>query len=141
MTASHDSVSLNRGVAFATQVIPAVVYTSALFYGGLIHLDALPEVGFMPTDKLLHTLAFGGLSLLLARAAHWLRPAGSISKKLLSAGVGSSLLGLLLEICQAFVPYRSADPWDWVADTVGAVLAGSLAFAFLHYWVPRRASG
>jgi VanZ family protein len=134
-------VSLNRALAFATQVAPAIAYAGAIFYGGLIHLDTLPEVGFMPTDKLLHTLAFGGLALLLARAAHWLRPAVSISKKLLSAGLGSSLLGLLLEICQAFVPYRSADPWDWVADTVGAVLAGSLAFALLHYWVPRRAQG
>lgn len=141
MTASHDSVSLNRGLAFTTQVVPAIAYTSALFYGGLIQLGALPEVGFMPTDKLLHLLAFGGLTLLLARAAHWIRPAISIGKKLLSAGLGASLLGLLLEICQAFVPYRSADPWDWVADTVGAVLGGSLAFAFLHYWAARRAPG
>jgi VanZ family protein len=141
VTAVHDSVSLNRGLAFTTQVVPAIAYTSAIFYGGLVQLRALPEVGFVPTDKLLHTLAFGGLALLLARAAHWIRPASSISKKLLSAGLMSSLLGLLLEVCQAFVPYRSADPWDWVADTVGAVLAGSLAFAVLHYWVARRAPG
>lgn len=129
-----------RRVGFATQVVPAVAYAGAIFYGGLIRLGALPEVGFVATDKLLHTLAFGGLALLLARAVHWLWPAVSIGKKLVVAGAGSSLLGLLLELCQACVSYRSADAWDWVADTVGAGLAIGSAFAVLH-WLPRRAHG
>jgi VanZ family protein len=115
----------NRRLAFASQVLPAIAYTLALFYGGLIRLGALPEVGFVPTDKLLHALAFGGLAALLARAMHWLRPTTTLRSKLFLAALGSSCLGLLLEICQAFTVYRSADPWDWVADTVGATLAAA----------------
>ena len=127
-------------LTFATHVLPAVLYASALFYGGLIHIGVLPEVGFVATDKLLHALAFGGLALLLARAAHFLQPSATLAKKLLRGAAGSSLLGLSLEVCQAFTVYRSGDIWDWIADTVGALLAIGLAFAFLA-WVPRRVHG
>jgi VanZ family protein len=125
-----------RPFAFATHVLPAFGYASAIFYGGLIRLAALPEVGFVPTDKLLHALAFGGLSLLLARAVHWFQPRAPVIKKLWLGGVGSSLLGLLLELCQAFTAYRSADVFDWLADSVGAVLATGFAFA-LFAWSER----
>jgi len=131
---------LQRAFAFVTHVLPALVYAGALFYGGLIHLGALPEVGFVATDKLLHALAFSGLALLLARAAHWRRPRASLSRKLWFGAAGSSALGLLLEVCQAFTKYRSADPWDWVADTVGALLAVGVV-SLLFAWVPRRAHG
>ena len=129
-----------RSLAFATHVLPALAYASALFYGGLIHLGELPEVGFIATDKLLHAFAFGGLAVLLVRAAHWLRPDTTLGKKLVFGGISSSLLGLVLELCQAFTAYRSADPWDWLADTVGALLAVALLSALLAF-VPKRAHG
>ncbi|MEI9951412.1 MAG: VanZ family protein [Pseudomonadota bacterium] len=123
-----------------THVLPAVAYASAIFYGGLIRLGALPEVGFMATDKLLHALAFGGLALLLARTVHFFRPSASLARKLTLGAAGSSLLGLLLELCQACTVYRSADPWDWLADTVGALLVSGMWFA-LATWIPRREHG
>ena len=127
-------------LTFATHVLPAALYSSVIFYGGLIRIGALPEVGFVASDKLLHALAFGGLALLVARAAHWFRPQLSLVKKLLCGCVGSSLLGLLLELCQALTVYRSADVWDWLADTLGALLAIGAALLLLA-WVPRRAHG
>lgn len=123
MTASFDSAAPHRSLAFATQVLPSVLYAAALFYGGLIRLAALPQVGFVSTDKLLHALAFGGLALLLARTVHFFQPLPSLGKKLLWGALGSSVVGALLELCQAFTRYRSADVWDWFADTVGALLA------------------
>jgi len=140
VTVSYDSASSRRSLSFATQVAPAILYASALFYGGLIRMAALPEVGFVPTDKLLHAAAFGGLSFLLVRAARYFMPAAPQQKPLLVGCFGASALGALLEVCQAFVPYRSADPWDWVADTVGAGLA---IVVLLAWWrlLPRRANG
>jgi VanZ family protein len=121
-------------------VLPAVGYASALFYAGLIRIGAMPDVGFVASDKLLHALAFGGLALLLSRAAHFLRPDVSLAKKLVLGCAGSSMLGMLLELCQALTIYRSADIWDWIADTIGALLLSGLAYALLA-WVPRRAHG
>jgi len=129
-----------RPFAFATHVLPAAAYASAIFYSGLIRIGALPEVGFVASDKLLHALAFAGLALLIARAVHWLRPQLSFPKKLLHGAAGSSFLGFLLEVCQAFTTYRSADVWDWLADTVGALLAAALLF-LLFSRSSRRAHG
>jgi len=130
----------HRRITFATHVLPAVVYGGGIFYAGLIKIGPLPEGPVIATDKLLHALAFGALGLLIARAAHWLRPRATLAKKLVLGGVGSSALGLWLEVCQAFTSYRSADLWDWLADTVGALLALGLAFVLLT-WVPRRVHG
>ena len=130
----------HRPLAFITHVLPALAYASALFYAGLIRIAPMPEVGFVATDKLLHAGAFGGLALLLSRAAHWQRPRAPLWNKLRLGCVGSSLLGLLLELCQACTVYRSADPWDWLADTVGALFAVGVAFVLLA-WAPRRAHG
>ncbi len=109
----------DRRVTFATQVVPAFVYACLVFYAGLIRMPALPEGGVVATDKLLHALVFGGLEILIARALHWLSPA-TVGMQLVRGSLGSSLLGALLELCQTTVSYRSADVWDWVADTTGA---------------------
>jgi len=127
-------------LSFATQVAPAVLYTAAIFYSGLIRMRELPEVGFVPTDKLLHLAVFGGLALLLKRAARFSMPSSSLPKQLLVGAFGASALGALLEICQAFVPYRSADLWDWAADTAGAALAVGVWFACWRL-LPERADG
>lgn len=117
-------------VALITDVVPATVYVAAVFYTGLIRIGKLPEVGFVATDKLLHALVFGGLALLLARAARTLLPHWPFGKRLALSALGASFLGALLEICQSFVAYRSAEFLDWFADTVGAVCAVGLAILY-----------
>ena len=139
MTVSHGPAR-SRSLSFATQVAPAILYTAAIFYGGLIRMRALPEGPFVPTDKLLHAAAFGGLAFLVTRAARFSMPSWSLPKQLLVGAFGASALGALLEVCQAFVPYRSADPWDWVADTVGATLAIGVLLAWWRF-SPGRAHG
>lgn len=140
LVATHENAVLPRSVGFATHVVPALGYAGLIFYTGLIRIGALPEVGFVATDKLLHALVFGGLVPLLARAAHWQRPQISLARKLWFGSAGASFLGLLLEVCQAFTDYRSADVMDWIADTVGALFAVGFVFA-LFAWLPRRAQG
>ena len=59
-----------------------------------------------------------------APRAHW--PAVGQSGALLGGFLGSAGLGALLEIWQAFLPYRSAELLDFVADAVGALIAMAL---------------
>ncbi len=118
--------------ALLLDVAPVVPYTVVIFYTGLIRLGALPEVGFVATDKLLHALVFGGLALIVLRAARSLLPRRSLVKRFTFALFFSSFVGALLEMCQWFTTYRSADVLDWVADTVGAILALALCAGVLH---------
>jgi len=96
VTVSYDSAFSRRSLSFTSQVVPATLYASALFYGGLIRMAELPGGGFVPTDKLLHAAAFGGLSFLLVRAGRYFSPVAPQLKQLLVAGFVASALGALL---------------------------------------------
>ncbi len=94
---------------------------AALLWAGLIFLtSAQPaqparfwwlDLPFV--DKVVHAVVFGVLGALLhlATAKPWL----SIFL--------TSLYGVTDEWHQMSTVGREADPWDWVADTVGAILA------------------
>lgn len=90
--------------------------------------DAQGAAGFVnlepPWDKLYHAGNFGVLAALLylATGRAWL------------AVLLASLYGVSDELHQAFVPGRSADPADWLADTAGALAAVLL----VRLWRRRR---
>jgi VanZ family protein len=97
-----------------------------LIYMGLIFLLSsqsapLPEVTTIVWDKLLHLVEYGVLAVLFYRAftgeaINWLAAA-------LLALIVTSLYAASDEWHQAFVPLRTSDLDDWIADTAGAALA------------------
>ncbi len=50
----------------------------------------------------------------------------------------ASLYGVSDEVHQAYVPGRSADLFDWVADTVGAGVGVGVTVLVVRLWVRRR---
>ncbi|HEY4156971.1 MAG TPA: VanZ family protein [Polyangiaceae bacterium] len=117
-------MSFRAPSSFATRVLPAIVCTALIFYGGLIRIGPLPQVGQVPSDKVGHALVFGGLAGLFVSAIRFLFRALSGARSVLFAVALASALGALLELCQMLVTYRSAEFMDWVADTVGTLLVG-----------------
>jgi VanZ family protein len=115
---------MRRAVPF----LPAALY-AALIFALSAQANPLP---FMPPefllhDKLLHGLAYAALGGLLVPG---FRGAGrSALAALLLAVLVSSLYGATDEIHQSFVPGRTADVLDWVADTLGAALGAAAATA------------
>lgn len=111
-------------------------WAAAAFYAALIFAlsslsrpqDLLPPV-LLSFDKLLHAAEYAVLGAVLARA---LGAGGRPPARVLAvAMLLGSLYGASDELHQAFVPGRSAEVVDWVADTAGAAL-GAAAFAFLR---------
>ncbi len=98
---------------------PPVAYMALIF--GLSSLrNPLPAVTERVWDKALHAVEYGVLGALLAFA---LRASGAgRARSLLLGAFLASLYGASDELHQAFVPNRSCDVRDWVADTLGAVL-------------------
>jgi VanZ family protein len=84
----------------------------------------LPEVSH--ADKLLHAGAYGVMAVLFYRTylAGW--PQARKWTLLWVSGVSAALFGLSDEIHQFFVPERTADPLDFLADTVGAFLGAAV---------------
>ena len=71
---------------------------------------------FFQADKVIHAGVFGILAVFVLLATG--RPALSV--------VLASLFGAADELHQATVPGRNADVFDWVADTIGALVAVAL---------------
>ena len=84
-------------------------------------------LGFEGGDKVAHFAVYGLLGTLLSRA--W----GPGWRGALLALFTASLFGATDEWHQSFVPGRTADVMDWLADTSGAALAVGLYFLWRPY--------
>jgi len=103
---------------------PALGYSAWVFYMGTRPADSLSR---QVNDKVAHLFGFGLLALLLvpALSRHGLpvRRTALVGAAALATAVGGAL-----EIVQRFLPYRSAELADLVADGAGAVLFCSLLY-------------
>lgn len=110
----------------------ALAWMAVLFY--LSHQPTLDTPSLFPgQDKLFHMLAYGVLGFFLLGS---LAPAsdGFTAIQIRGSILIASLYGISDEFHQYFVPGRSSDVWDWVADTLGAVIAVSLLAWLSRKW-------
>jgi len=89
-------------------------------------------------DKGVHFAEYGMLGFLVAHATLRTWPGHHVLRTAALAICITVLWGWLDEIHQAFVPGRSSDALDLVADTIGAV-AGTSARVILHRLFSSRA--
>ena len=106
----------------------------ALYVGLIYALSAMSRpfeaiARCLPSDKMAHFVEYIILGLLLSRALHFASPA---SQAVGTIGFGA-VYGLTDEWHQSFVPGRSCDIMDWVADVLG-VTVGLLVWV----WYARR---
>jgi VanZ family protein len=102
---------------------PPVAWASLILIATSIpNVGDLTPVSPEGTDKLVHGSIYAVLGWLSARAAD-----SSSLRATLIVLVAVALFGVADEWHQRFIPGRSSDTTDWVADTLGAV-TGVLAF-------------
>lgn len=116
----------SRSALDKLRLVLPIAYAAAIFYGGVINIGELPHTRFIASDKLLHAGAFLGLEVLV----EWALYARDPKSRRWIAIASAVLVGGTLELVQAGLPYRSADIWDLVADSIGALL-GALGVALL----------
>jgi VanZ family protein len=105
--------------------LPALLIAGGIWF--LSSQSTLPQPkGILGWDKLQHFLAYGALACAVGL---WLSPVfwkrRPILALLITVCVGS-VYGATDEWHQYFVPGRDCNVWDWLADTLGALL-GALA--------------
>jgi VanZ family protein len=108
--------------------IPVIAYMIAIFVGQ--SMPNPPEPPGALTDKHEHFFFYGVLAVLVLRAlanARWRRiTAGAACGAIAFA----ALYGVVNEWHQRFVPGRSYDVFDMIANTIGSVLAVGLVWAW-----------
>ena len=106
------------GLLFAW--LPAVLYMGLIWALSSLRLTGVP-IDLVPfRDKGAHFLEYAGLALLVAHAVLRTWPAHRWPRLYLAAVWIAAGWGLADELHQAFVPGRSADVRDLLADLAGA---------------------
>lgn len=125
-----DSACPPRSNLSGPLVAVAGLYWVALFVATHLPIRALGSHGQPnPFDKLQHLSAFALLALLLCSVASAWKSCPRRLSIYVFLLIG--LYGIVDEITQAFVRYRSPDVFDWLADLTGAALGISL------FWLAR----
>jgi len=106
---------------------PVIVYMIAIFNVSAMSTAPLPE---QVSDKTAHLMAYLLLGVLAVRAAGGGLPCRVTASIALLAFLITSGYGAFDEFHQWFVPGRSADVADWLADSTGAVIALGLCWAW-----------
>ena len=114
---------VRRRSGFFLNVVPAMLYVVAIFYGGSAPNPELPEVTLFQADKMLHFIAFAGMQITMLRAVRYELEKLAFSRQLMLAAVLSTVVGGALELYQLLLPDRSADVLDLIADAAGAFSA------------------
>lgn len=102
--------------------MPAIFWIVAIFVQSSISNLSIPNFQFKWHDKLAHIVEFAILAILLFRALKYSSIKFFQQGKYWLTFLGGSLYGLSDEIHQSFVPGRTADVYDWIADVIGILL-------------------
>jgi hypothetical protein len=140
LRAGFDRLRANGALARCWAWLPPLAYGVAIFWASSSP-NPFPFAvgGLLAQDKLLHAIAFAGLGAVLVRTLGraGVPPAAWVAL----ATIGASAYGLVDEWHQSFVPGRSPDPKDWIADTLGALAGAAIAAAVLRRRMARATVG
>jgi len=128
-------MNASRRTGFISYLLPALLYCAIIFLVSSLSAPPAPSYPFAWGDKVNHAGAFAIMMALVFRGIRWLLPERSTRVQLILALACCMLYGATDEIHQAFVPNRQCDIFDWMADTVGALLAmGCIVPALRTRW-------
>lgn len=119
-------------------ILPLAVASTILWLSSQSHYPGGLELP-PPLDKGAHALAFGALAWLLDYALQLNLPGLPLYRRHLLVFLGVVLYAATDEWHQAFVPGRSCNRFDWLADALGGALA--LAVRSLPLILTRRLGG
>ena len=135
----RDAVRQDVPVQMLWYWMPVALYAGAIFF---LSSQSYPEEQLPSfllegvSDKVLHAVEYGILSLLCYRALRWAAGSAVARQAVVLAIMTASVFGLTDEVHQLFVPFRESSWLDWLADTIGAVI-GALSWRFLSSNEPR----
>jgi VanZ family protein len=110
--------------------MPAILWAAVIFVVSSIPGNKLPKFAHLINDKVIHVSIFFLLGILVYRALEpKVRPEGFDWRRLAIAISAVILYGLSDEFHQGFVPGRTVDVLDALADSLGGVLSAVIIWS------------
>lgn len=122
---------------FILNQLPWMVWMALITVQSSFRGIPIPDMGITFSDKILHFLVFGILGLLMTRGMRSTKIEYFKVRPVITAIILGCLFALSDEIHQAFVPARTAEVLDWVADFLGIVSFSYLYNTWLTRWRER----
>lgn len=111
--------------AFAAMRIRCV----AILYLAILVLGSVPgaraDIGQVASGGVLHSVAYGGLCLLIFGGIVSTR-----KRRAMLAVLAIAAMGALDETVQSFFPYRGAAIGDWLVDCAAAIVTAAILYIF-----------
>ncbi|MBI5493112.1 MAG: VanZ family protein [Deltaproteobacteria bacterium] len=110
--------------------LPLVVYSAVIIY---LSIDPEPpQADIVGLDKVFHFLAYAVMGALSGRAIASAFGSGADKRRVIviSAFAFSFIFGFLMEVWQSFIPERSAEVLDMIANGAGGLFG---AFVFSRF--------
>jgi VanZ family protein len=111
---------------------PFIAWLLIIFAESSMPAEFYPQVDIFNADKILHICIYGLLGLLCYISLIHVKSTNTFSENPLTwTLIITSLYGASDELHQWFVPNRSCEFWDWLADAIGAIAAVLIIKYFL----------
>ena len=118
----------DRRKIFLSNWFPVIIYCALIFFQSSRPVpESIPAVPYL--DKLLHAGAYAILGALFFRAYRTTSLGDKLHYIIILSILSAGLYGIGDELHQYFVPFRSADIWDALADLVGSAIGAFAAAA------------
>jgi VanZ family protein len=118
---------------FIKYKLPVVLWAIFIFVGSSLPASRIPKLPIYVSDKLIHAVLFCVFGLLLHLALEpKIAPKNFQWKRMFLTLLIVMAYGGLDEFHQHYVPGRSVDVYDFMADTVGGLIA--IFIIVKNYW-------
>ena len=99
----------------------------------VINIGVLPKTDVPSADKIVHAIMYFSIAgMLMLNQTSYFR--NKITKaQLYFAFLFSVSFGILMEIIQFFLPWRSGSVYDFIANTLGVLLAIVIILLITHF--------
>lgn len=127
---------MKQSLSAISRYAPVVLLSIAIIVASSREQAPMPDLGFTWQDKLFHFLAFTGYGLAVIRAVV---ASAALSRRYVAIVI---VLGAVFaasdEVHQMYVPGRSAEISDWLADMAGMLAAVGISWLHARHSIRQR---
>ena len=120
-----------------TKYLPTILVCTLVLILSVINTGVLPKTDVPSADKIVHSIMyFGVASVLMLNQTSYLREKIN-RKQMWFAFWFSVIFGTLMEVIQHFLPWRSGSIYDFIANTLGVIIAIIIMPIATRYYKPK----
>ncbi len=117
--------------------LPTILVCTLVLILSVINTGVLPKTDVPSADKIVHTIMYLGITMMIM-----INQTSYLKKKITKRELRFAFLfsvgfGTAMEIIQYFLPWRSGSIYDFIANTLGVMLAIVIMLITTHYYKPK----